>query len=169
VGLLDFLFRRQPDPTQYWPAGTGSLPTIQLQPFALGSLRLDDAVESARFLGRPDQCRRFNLAGSYQLNYFGLGMALSFEEHRLWQVVFAINDPWAEKGMAPCRLRLENGGAFSGETTLDEVKQRLGAPQKEEFDAEDGETIVRYSTAKQSMEIEFNEQKRLMCLSVVWD
>jgi hypothetical protein len=58
---------------------------------------------------------------------------------------------------------------LSGETTLDEVQQRLGAPQEEEFDKEDGETILRYSAGKQSMEIEFNEQKRLMCWSIVWD
>jgi hypothetical protein len=169
VGLIDFLLRRQPDPTKDWPTGADSLPTVRLSPFGLGSLRMDDPVESARFLGRPEQCRRFKLVGSYQLNYFGLGMALSFEDHRLWEIVFAINDPWAEKGMSLCRLRLENGAVLSGETTLDEVKQRLGAPQEEEFDEEDGETILRYSAGKQSMEIEFNEQKRLMCWSIVWD
>jgi hypothetical protein len=169
VGLIDFLLRRQPDPTKDWPEGPGTLPPVRLKPFALGALRLDDHVESARFLGRPEECRRFKLVGSYQLIYNSLGLTLSFEDHRLWEVVFAINDPWAEKGMAPCRLRLESGGVLSGETTLDEVKQHLGAPQEEEFDQEDGETIVRYSAGKQSTEIEFNEQKRLMCWSATWD
>jgi hypothetical protein len=170
VGLIDFLLRRQPDPTKDWPEGPGTLPPVRLKPFALGSLRLDDHVESARFLGRPDRVRRWKLAGSYQLAYEKQGLTLEFEAHRLCEVGFAINASWlvAER-LGPCKVRLEGGGVLSGETTLAEVKKRFGPPVEEDVDEDDGEILLRYKSGQQSMEVEFEDGRRLSYWSVVWD
>jgi hypothetical protein len=170
MGLIDFLLRRQPDPTKDWPEGPGTLPAVRLKPFALGSLRLDDRVESARFLGRPERCRRFKRVGSYQLNYNSLGLMLSFEDRRLWEVAFAIGDTWlATEGMSRCRPRFEDGGELTDRSTIEEVKGRFGAPWEEEFDEEDNETTLRYAARKESMTFEFDGATGLTSWVVVWD
>jgi hypothetical protein len=170
MGLLDFLLRRQPDPTKDWPDGTGSLPTVRLHPFAIGALRLDAPVDSARFLGQPERVKRYKVASCYRLIYEKLGMTLEFQGHQLTEVAFAIGDTWlATEGMGRCKLRFEDGSELTDRSTIDDVKRRFGAPKEELFDEVESETELRYAEGKESMTFEFDREKKLTSWVVVWD
>jgi hypothetical protein len=51
-------FRRRSDPTRHWSDTDEPLPTFDLATGGLGGLRFGDGLESAEFLGRPDEVKQ---------------------------------------------------------------------------------------------------------------
>jgi hypothetical protein len=161
MGLLDRLLGRQPDPTLDWPESVGDLPTVSVKPFKLGSLRLGDSVDVARFLGRPDKVRRSKVAGAYALLYVRWGLELEFEDHRLADALFLIGDTWlAEEGTPRCEPRLDDGLRLTAVTTADRVVQRFGEATRRDED-DDGEVTLSYENGEEFMDFEFDEAGRL--------
>jgi len=77
------LFGKAKDPTSDWPAA-GPAPALDLEQQAIGPLRLGDAFESARALGRPKRAR----GGLLEYESF----ELEFKDDRLVAVKFDIDE-----------------------------------------------------------------------------
>ncbi len=162
MGFLDFLLRRQPDPTRHWPQERDPLPTVRVAPFELGKLRLGDGIESARFLGRPDKCHRGKLPGCFGLDFTEKGLRLQFEEDRLTEVVFRTGyDTFegAAEGQPTCVVRLEDGSRLSQSTSVADVERYFGPPTK--IEADEDETRVHYQQGNFCMDFEFNSTGEL--------
>jgi hypothetical protein len=157
VGFIDWMLRRQPDPTRNWPENAGELPVVRTEPFSLGGVRLGDVVEAARPLGRPEKVRRSKLAGAFGLIYVRWGVELEFEENRLVDVLFVIGETWLStiKG-SPCRPRLADGTQLSPETTVEQVVARFGEPN-ERGTNQHNETVLDYEGDGVIMSFEFDK------------
>jgi hypothetical protein len=167
VSILDWILRRQPDPTRDWPPNAGELPVVRTEPFSLGGLRLGDNVEAARPLGRPERTRRAKIAMA--LVYERWGLQLEFEENRLVEAIFVIGETWQSdiKG-SPCRPRLADGLQLSPDTRIDRVIERFGEPARRRTDG-DGETTLSYVRDGVYMGFEFDEMGRLESWNVGLD
>ena len=94
------MFGKGKDPTSDWPA-TGQPPTLDLERQAVGPLRLGDAFDGAKGLGRPKRLHGSANEGNLVLEY--ASFELEFQESRLVCVKFDIDGP-ADVNVGDIRL-----------------------------------------------------------------
>ena len=79
------------DPTKDWPVVPGPAPNISSTLMQFDQLRFGAPIESARFLGRPDDFHWKGLPGkNCELLYLSKGLRLEFTDRRLSEVAFLI-------------------------------------------------------------------------------
>ncbi len=167
MSWFDRLIGRQPDPTADWPQRPGAVPQARFWPFRLGTLRLGDHVDAARFLGRPEEVRRSKTAGAFGLLYTRFGVELEFEQHRLVELTCHVGDAWRASDDVRARaLRLADGTRLHGETTLVELRARLGEPRRLDVDDDEGDTELHYEQGGETLEIALGPNGRLERLCV---
>lgn len=169
MGLFSKLFGRPPDPTADWPIVSDPLPAIQLEPFAIGRLRLGDPLDAARFLGRPDKCDLSKTPGMLTLDYASRGFELAFDEFRLSDAEFYLGygtffSPDPEEPL--CSLCLADGTQLNAETTRQDIEQLLGKPTKSKVDPEDGDEDWSYHLRGLAMRFKFTREGRLAVWSL---
>jgi len=77
------------DPTKSWPTVSGPAPTINSALMQIDQLRFGAPIESARFLGRPDEFR--SKGKDCYLLYVSKGLRLRFTDKLLSEVSFLVS------------------------------------------------------------------------------
>jgi hypothetical protein len=165
MGLFDWLIGPR-NPTKDWPL-EGILPPFDLNSRSFGFLRFCDNLESARRLGRPDQCNYLKKTDSWCLEYNSRGYHLSFTKDRLVDAFFFIGTG-GEFRLKPSDPKaqplLSTGERLHENMQQADIIRLFGPPApQEEFDDEfdDDCTTLDYPGSNVSMEFEFNSDGKL--------
>ena len=161
---MRWLSERYGDPTKEWPAGPQELPAFDVWTMRLGTLSFGSAIESARFLGRPDLFRRRGRRA--ELLYAGRGFQIDFGPVGFCYLAFFIG----EDAFVPDHPRLvfarpkvtgceEGDVVLSSDTGAGEIIRIFGEADGE--DTDDVEIILTYRRRGTILEFELNLDRRL--------
>lgn len=128
MGLLSFLFGKRPDPTLEWPLSTRPAPEFDVAAGSLGPLKFYDAVEEARFLGKPDEAT-WKSGRVLKLLWARWGLELEFVEGRLEFIDWIIGpDEFAptHRDLRFARPQPVGGPVLDGRTTEADLTAWLG-------------------------------------------
>ncbi|MGQ0736565.1 MAG: hypothetical protein ACT4QD_23290, partial [Acidobacteriota bacterium] len=129
-----------------------------------GSLTFGDGLESARVLGRPDECEGKD--GNFTLRYDSYGMEVEFEPGRFVKVTFSMAEG-EDGGRFSSARRGPDGLSLTSRTTKQEVLDRFGEPTtRDEYEDED---FFYYIDGPLASELEFDEHGRLVRWAVYLD
>lgn len=118
------------DPTREWPVVPGPAPELNRVLMQFDALRFGNAVESARFLGRPDRFHWKNpIRKDCELLYASKGMLLIFSEGRLDQVRFLLGPATCDHpAFVPAQPSAPDGTRLGQQTGKDEIVALFGEP-----------------------------------------
>lgn len=168
-GLFKKLFGNPRDPSRDWPPGDGQLPTFDLGTCAWGTLKFGDDVDSARFLGKPDEFREITEKNWCILDYARWGFSIEFfnGEFDAMYVLIGEEGEFLRKPTDPMqRVRLSNGVLLSKDSNPDDVIRCFGEPDHmddpdDEF-FDENSVMLTYENRPIEMEFEFNQHARLV-------
>ena len=134
----------------------GASPAFDLSRMALGSLRLGDQMEAARFLGRPDSFR-WTSDAYCELLYARAGFQLDFEGGRLCYVAFFVGGDThlpTHPSLSLSQPQIRGGMRLTQRTGRKELLRHFGRPVSEDSDSD--ETILYYVRGGVTMEFELD-------------
>ena len=125
MGLLDFL-----DPTREWPIVAGLPPDLDGSTLQFDALHFGDPVESARFLGRPNQIEwSSRINKDFQLLYAEKGLRLRFTKGKLRDVSFLVGDRASDHpAFAPAQPLAPDGTRLTPEVDRSKIVALFGEP-----------------------------------------
>jgi hypothetical protein len=125
MGLLDWL-----DPTRHWPLVAGPAPDLDGSNLQFETLRFGDPLESARFLGRPNELQwRSRIERDCHLVYVEKGLRLRFINERLREVTFLVGPGASEHpSYASARPLAPDGTRLTSETDRRQIVALFGEP-----------------------------------------
>ena len=120
-----------PDPTTQWPAVRGYAPTVEHSLWQFEAPCLGDAVETARFLGKPDSFSSQNRAKkSFDLMYASKGLRLRYVEARLAEITLYIGSSFCEEpGFVSAEPLAPDGTTLSPDTSRKRLLEIFGTPE----------------------------------------
>jgi len=114
------------DPTRQWPAVGGAAPDVD-RFMQLEKLRFGEPLQSAHFLGRPDEFRR--TGKRCDLLYASKGLRLRFTNERLTEVSFLIGEQSSEHpAFAPAQPSAPDGTRLTAATDRSQIVSLFGEP-----------------------------------------
>jgi hypothetical protein len=125
MGLFDWF-----DPTRQWSVVAGPAPDLNSSVMQLESLRFGDRLDSARFLGRPDQvCWRSRVRRDVDLLYARKGLRLKFTKGRLSEVAFLVGPRSSDHpAFAPARPMAPDGTRLTSQVDRGQIVALFGEP-----------------------------------------
>jgi hypothetical protein len=116
MGLLSWL-----DPTRDWPVVKGPAPDLDGKTLQLDVLPFGAPIESARFLGKPNQIEwNSRSKQDFELFYTDKRLRLRFREGKLSDVAYLVGN-----GAQP---KAPDGDLLTSSADRDEIVKRFGEP-----------------------------------------
>jgi hypothetical protein len=164
MSLFSKVFGGGDDPTRDWPSSQGPCPQVSLERQALeafgGRLTFGDAVEAARFLGRPESYSAGKSTAT--LTYPRWALTLEFELGRFVHMSHTIarshRDP-PDSAVSTFEPIGTDRLPLTSRTTRDQLLQRFGEPSKTQ--SFDDETIFYYNAGPLMSEFQLDQDGHL--------